>query len=157
MIDYEYLVDSAMRVLIKEVLTSISKNGITGGHHFHITFVTKYDGLLIPKHLVEQYPHEITIALQNQFKNLTVYDDTFSVDLSFGGKETRLVIPFCAITAFSDPSVDFTLRLNLDNMGMIGKSKFHDMISSGTQTNKNEDNPEDDNVINFEEIRKRLA
>ena len=35
MIDYEYLVDSAMRVLIKDVLTSIEKHGITGGHYFH--------------------------------------------------------------------------------------------------------------------------
>lgn len=155
MIDYEYLVDSAMRVLIKDVLISIEKHGIAGGHYFHITFVTKYDGLLIPKHLVEKYPHEITIALQNQFKNLNVYDDAFGVDLSFGGKETRLLIPFCAITAFSDPSVDFTLRMIPDNMGMIGKSKFHDMISSGTQKKDGENEP-DDNIINFEEIRNKL-
>ena len=129
MIDYEYLVDSAMRVLIKDVLTSIEKHGITGGHYFHITFVTQYDGLLIPKHLIEKYPNEITIALQNQFKNLNVYEDTFGVDLSFNSKDTRLVVPFCAITAFADPSVDFTLRMLPDNMGMLGKSKFHEMLS----------------------------
>ena len=155
MIDYEYLVDSAMRVLIKDILISVEKNGIPGKHHFHITFVTKYDGLLMPKHLVEQFPHEITIALQNQFRNLNVYDDSFAVDLSFGGKETRLVIPFCAVTAFSDPSVDFTLRMNVDNMGMIGKSKFHDMTKGSTLNSKNEDD-QDDNIINFEDIRNKL-
>ena len=155
MIDYEYLVDSAMRVLIKDVLISIEKHGITGDHYFHITFVTKYDGLLIPTHLVEKYPHEITIALQNQFKNLNVYEDSFGVDLSFGGKETRLVVPFCAITAFSDPSVDFTLRMIPDNMGMMGKSKFHDMISSGASKNNTDDKLEN-NIINFSDIRDML-
>jgi hypothetical protein len=153
MIDYEYLVDSAMRVLIKDVLTSIEKHGIPGGHYFHITFVTQYDGLLIPKHLIEKYPNEITIALQNQFKNLNVYEDSFGVDLHFNGKETRLVVPFCAITAFADPSTDFTLRMLQDNMGMLGKSKFHEMISSGQKTNT-ADESEDDNIINFSDIKK---
>jgi hypothetical protein len=155
MIDYEYLVDSAMRVLIKDILKGIEKHGITGGHYFHITFVTKYDGLLLPSHIVDKYPHEITIALQNQFRNLNVYEDTFAVDLSFGGKETRIVVPFCAITAFADPSVDFTLRMIPDNMGMVGKSKFHEMISSGTYKCEDEDK-EENNIINFADIKDKL-
>ncbi len=155
MIDYEYLTDSAMRVLIKNVLTSISNHGITGEHHFHVSFMTQYDRVVIPKYLAERYPNEITIALQNQFKNLEVYEDSFGVDLSFSGKETRLVIPFCAVTAFADPSVDFTLRMNPDNMGMLGKSKFHEMISGGTQKHDDEDDPEN-NVINFADIQDKL-
>ena len=154
MIDYEYLVDSAMRVLIRDVLKNVEKHGMTGSHYFHITFVTNYDGLLIPKQVVEKYPHEITIALQNQFRNLNVYDDAFAVDLSFGGKETRLVIPFCAITAFSDPSVDFSLRMIPDNIGVIGKSKFHEMIASSTC--KSEPNDEPDNIINFADIKDKI-
>jgi len=156
MIDYEYLVDSAMRVLIKDVLTSIEKHGMTGEHYFHITFVTKYDGLVIPQHLVEKYPNEITIALQNQFKNLNVYNDVFGIDLSFNGKETRLIIPFCAITAFSDPSVDFTLRMVPDNMGMVGQGKFYDMINGVNNKSKNDTDQEENNIINFADIKNKI-
>lgn len=156
MIDYEYLVDSAMRVLIKNVLMTVSKNGsLPGAHHFHISFVTKYEGVEMPPFLLEKYPQEITIALHNQFKNLNVYDDNFSVELSFGGQETTIVVPFCAITSFADPSTDFILRMPSDNTGMIGKSKFHEMIHSGGERVK-EDTEEVNNVVNFAEIRKLL-
>jgi hypothetical protein len=38
-------------------------------------------------------------------------------------------------------------------MGMLGKSKFHEMISSGQKTNT-ADESEDDNIINFSDIKK---
>ncbi len=152
-IDYEYLVDSAMRVLIRNVLTSIEKNdGLIDNHHFHVTFVTKYDGVQIPNHLFEKYPKEVTIALQNQFTNLNVYDDTFGVNLTFNGQEERLIIPFCAITSFADPSENFILRMSPDNAGMLGKSKFNEMIGSRIVKTV-QDSDVDDNVINFSDIK----
>ena len=57
-----------------------------------------------------QYPEEMTIVLQHQFWDLKVSDDAFEVGLSFGGVAERLVVPFEAIKAFADPSVQFTLQ-----------------------------------------------
>jgi len=155
-IDYEYLVDSAMRVLIRDVLTSVEKNGgLPAAHYFHISFVTRYDGVQMPSHLFEKYPQEITIALQNQFKNLNVYDDVFAVDLAFNGQDERLIVPFCAITSFADPSEDFILRMSADNTGVIGKSKFNEMIGSST-IKATPDVKTEDNVINFSDIKHLL-
>ncbi len=158
MIDYDYIVDSAMRVLIRDILISVEKNnGLPNGNFFHISFVTQYDGVSIPIYLVNRYPEEMTIALQNQFSNLKVTDDAFSVDLSFGGQEERLVIPFCAITSFVDPSQNFMLKMEADKMGMFGKSKFHEMINCSLKKNTKEDGEEvEDNVINFSDIRNLL-
>ena len=57
-----------------------------------------------------QYPEEMTIVLQHQFWDLKVTDEAFEVGLSFGGVAERLVVPFDAIKAFADPSVQFTLQ-----------------------------------------------
>ncbi len=52
----------------------------------------------------------MTIVLQHQFWDLKVTDEAFEVGLSFGGVAERLVVPFEAIKAFADPSVQFTLQ-----------------------------------------------
>ncbi len=52
----------------------------------------------------------MTIVLQHQFWDLKVTDEVFEVGLSFGGVAERLVVPFEAIKAFADPSVQFTLQ-----------------------------------------------
>ena len=49
----------------------------------------------------------MTIILQNQFDNLVVDDDKFSVDLSFGGVASTVVIPFHTLKAFVDPDAQF--------------------------------------------------
>ena len=57
-----------------------------------------------------QYPEEMTVVLQHQFWDLKVTDEAFEVGLSFGGVAERLRVPFDAIKAFADPSVQFTLQ-----------------------------------------------
>ena len=52
----------------------------------------------------------MTIVLQHQFWDLKVTDEAFEVGLSFGGVAERLLVPFDAIKAFADPSVQFTLQ-----------------------------------------------
>jgi hypothetical protein len=156
-IDYEELVDSAMRVLIREVLVQISKKGhLPGSHHFHITFVTSYPGLEMPSYLLEKYPNEMMIALQNQYKNLQVLGDAFTITLAFNGKDEKLVIPFCAITYFADPSSNFVLRLEPDKLGGYSKSKFHSMLATPLEAIddfKKEERQEEDNIILFAEIK----
>ncbi len=52
----------------------------------------------------------MTVVLQHQFWDLKVTDEAFEVGLSFGGVAERLLVPFDAIKAFADPSVQFTLQ-----------------------------------------------
>ena len=78
----------------------------------------------IPKHLLNEYPNEMTIVLQNQYWNLSVKKDSFSVALSFNKKKETLVIPFYAITKFYDPFVKFSIQLELkEEKDKTGKEK----------------------------------
>lgn len=65
----------------------------------------------ISQRLLEQYPQDMTIVLQNQFWDLKVSETGFEVGLSFDDKPETLVIPFSAIKGFFDPSVQFGLEL----------------------------------------------
>ena len=56
----------------------------------------------------------MTIVLQNQFENLVVRHNSFSVDLSFGGIPQTITIPYDAITYFADPYAKFGLSFTLD-------------------------------------------
>ena len=54
----------------------------------------------------------MTIVLQFQFWGLDVGEEAFGVTLSFDEVPERLTIPFAAITAFADPSVQFGLQFD---------------------------------------------
>src|SRR6185436_5748034 len=110
-IRYDILVQEALRGMVRDVLTEAARNkAMPGDHHFFVTFDTKAEGVRLSDRLREQYPEEMTIVLQHQFWDLKVSDQAFEVGLSFGGVPERLVVPFEAIKAFSDPSVQFTLQ-----------------------------------------------
>jgi hypothetical protein len=65
----------------------------------------------MPAHLKARYPEDMTIVLQHQYSDLMIDDVAFSVTLKFQGRSSRLSIPFAAMTAFADPSVNFGLQL----------------------------------------------
>src|SRR5262245_45327627 len=110
LIGYEALADKALRSVVKEALKRVEKQGLLGSHHFYLTFKTKDPGVEIPEFLTERYPDEMTIVLQNQFWGLKVGEDQFEVGLTFQKLPATLVIPFRALTAFVDPSVQFGLQ-----------------------------------------------
>ena len=111
LIPYDEIVQEALRDVVGRVLREVEESGgLPGGHHFYITFNTRMPGVLIPKHLVERFPDEMTIVIQHRFWDLKVADDAFSVGLSFGGVPSTLVVPFAAVTDFVDPAVDFSLK-----------------------------------------------
>ncbi len=110
-IDYDYLMQNALRYLMRDVLSMVAELGdAPGEHHFFIEFITGAQGVTIPDHLKETYPERMTIVLQHQFDDLVVTDHGFSVTLWFKGKEAQLKIPFAAVTSFADPSVKFGVR-----------------------------------------------
>ena len=107
---YALWVQEALRGVVRRALEHTSRFGPVGEHHFYVSFRTTDAGVNIPDHLRARYPSEMTIVLQHQFWDLEVGADAFSVSLRFGGRLTPLRIPFAAISAFGDPSVNFGLQ-----------------------------------------------
>ncbi|SFP89457.1 SspB family protein [Sphingomonas rubra] len=111
LIPYDEIVQEALRAVVGRVLGSVAEAGaLPGEHHFYITFKTHAPGVDIPKRLIERFPDEMTIVIQNRYWDLTVDDERFSVGLSFNQVPSKLVIPYAAITGFHDPAVNFELR-----------------------------------------------
>lgn len=114
-LDYDLLVQMALRGVVRDVLTMVEQSGLPGNHHFYLAFKTQHPGVEVPDHLRERYSEEITIVLQYQFWDLKVAEDYFEVCLSFNKRPERLVVPFEALTGFMDPSVQFGLQLQPDS------------------------------------------
>lgn len=109
-IDYQAIIQDALRGVVRRVLTQVAEHGLPGEHHFYVGFRTGHPGVEVPRFLRDQYPEEMTIILQHQFWDLEVEEEAFSVVLSFGGNRHRLRAPFAALTAFADPEAQFALR-----------------------------------------------
>lgn len=113
LLDYNQLVETALRGAVRDALRKVAEFGLPGNHHFYITFRTDQPGVEIPEYLHERYPEEMTIVLQHQYWGLEAREDEFQVTLSFNKVPERLVIPYAALTAFADPSVQFGLQFRV--------------------------------------------
>jgi hypothetical protein len=113
LLDYNLLVETALRGAVREALKRVAEFGLPGNHHFYITFRTDQPGVELPEYLHERYPEEMTIVLQHQYWGLEAHEDWFQATLSFNKIPERLVIPYAAITAFADPSVQFGLQFRV--------------------------------------------
>lgn len=109
-IDYPKIIQEALRDVVRRVLAQVAEQGIPGEHHFLIAFRTEHPGVAVPKFLRDMYAQEIKIILQHQYWDLEVDHEAFSVTLSFNAQRQRLTVPFAAVTAFVDPSVELVLR-----------------------------------------------
>ena len=112
-LNYQAMTEDALRGVMRQALTIAANRGLPGQHHFYLTFRTKFPGVEIAEHLRERHPEEMTIVLQHQFWGLDVTDKQFAVTLSFNGQHERLTVPFPAVTAFVDPSVQFGLQFSV--------------------------------------------
>jgi uncharacterized protein len=110
LIPYDEIVQEALRAVVGRVLGEVAAQGLPGAHHFYITFKTQAPGVSIPRALIERFPDEMTIVLQNKYWDLKVSDTGFEVGLSFSQIPSHLTIPFGAVTAFVDPAVNFALQ-----------------------------------------------
>lgn len=126
LIPYDEIVQEALRAVVGRVLGSVAASGgLPGEHHFYITFKTQAPGVDIPARLIERFPDEMTIVLQNRYWDLTVDDERFSVGLSFNQVPSKLDIPYSAITGFHDPAVNFELRFQAQE-GPDGPEPFEE-------------------------------
>ncbi len=110
--DYEALVHTALRGVVRGALARVAESGLPGAHHFYIEFRTDAPGVDLARRLRARFPERMTIVLQHQFQDLEVDDDGFAVTLSFDGKHERLAVPFDAVAAFTDPEASFALQFD---------------------------------------------
>jgi hypothetical protein len=118
-LDYNRLVENSLRGVVREALTRAATIGLPGNHHFFISFRTEHPGVDIADYLRQRHPEEMTIVIQHQYWGLDVAEDHFSVSLAFNKVRERLTVPFAAITAFADPSVEFGLQFR---SGLAGRT-----------------------------------
>lgn len=127
-IDYELLVQNAVRKEIAELLRDVSQNGLPGDHYFYIVFLTTFPGVVISDNLRDEYPEDMMISIQYEFFDLTVLHDSFSVTLVFDDEEVRITVPFNSIIQFSDPSVDFGYEFE-PTFDRFDDEKIQDLLS----------------------------
>jgi hypothetical protein len=118
LIRYDLLIQDALRGVVRRVLNEVAKEGLPGEHHFYITFRTGAPGVRLSTAMRNQYPDVMTIILQHQFWDLSVAEQNFEVGLSFRNVPERLLVPFEAVTEFSDPSVHFVLKFEVEETGL---------------------------------------
>jgi hypothetical protein len=154
-IGYEALADAALRSIVREALKRTAQKGLLGSHHFYITFKTHDPGVDIPDFLMERYPDEMTIVLQNQFFGLKVTADAFEVGLSFQKFPATLVIPFAAITAFEDRGVSFGLQFR--NATPRPRAEATDKSASSALSTPEQEPDADSNsqVVSLNKFRKK--
>ena len=122
-LDYKSLIKSSLIDVVKHALKKTSEYGISNGHHFYITFDTIHPENQIPKYLKKDYPKTMMIVIENEFWNLKVEQEYFSVDLKFKGKIDNLKVNFSSLKTFVDPSVSFTLNLDIEDKIISEKPK----------------------------------
>ena len=111
-LDYNRLVLDALLDVPRRILAQVAERGLPGEHFFYVGFRTAAPGVRLPSFLRAQFPEEMTIILQNQFWDLEVTVEAFSVSLNFNASRQRLTVPFSALTTFVDPSTEFGLRFD---------------------------------------------
>jgi len=108
-INYQALLDNALKSVVKDALIHAQFNGLGDGAHFFITFKTRDPGVVLPDFLALRYPDIMTIVLQYSYNNLNVSDKEFGVQLTFDSRPFFIRIPFSALVEFKDPDSDFIL------------------------------------------------
>ncbi|NUY39323.1 stringent starvation protein B domain protein [Wolbachia endosymbiont of Litomosoides brasiliensis] len=97
---YKKSLNSAKFQVIRKALGIISGGSFTP--HLEILFFTCFNSVIIPDYLRKSYPTQMLIILQHQFYDLKIFEDKFSVNLSFRGKQEQVTVPFFAIGEFHD-------------------------------------------------------
>ena len=157
-LNYEKLVEDALRTVVREALKGVSSQGVPAGHHLCISFRTQADGVQISENLRTQFPDEMTIVLENQFWDLKVDDDQFRVTLNFNKVPQELVVPLSAISTFADQRANFGLQFgrntSIDRSQEMVGSATSDRIDLDPQVTEQDGNNSGRKVIALDAFRK---
>jgi hypothetical protein len=155
-LDYGSLMHRAMRGLIFNVLEQVRDHGLPGNHHFFITFDTTHPDVQLADWLKDRYPEEMTVVIQHWFDNLVVREDGFSITLNFGDQPEPIQIPFDAIQTFVDPSVEFGLRFENQDMDEIEDEAEADESEPSADTSETSDKAprQEAEVVSLDQFRR---
>ena len=109
-IDYESLMEEALRNVLRGALRIAESQGLPGESHFYITFASDHEDVIVPPKLRAQCPEHMTVVIQHQFRDLITYDQHFEITLTFEGVDYSISVPFDAVMEFSDPAAGFGLQ-----------------------------------------------
>jgi len=153
---YDKIVERALRSVVRTALDQIADHGLPGNHSLYITFRTDHPGVAIPDTLHREYPEEMTIVLEHQFWDLETTEEKFEITLSFNKMHERLTVPFEAVSAFADPSVQFGLKFEaideLTEGAMAAMTETPEPVAEPAEE-KAEDGSE--NVVALDAFRKK--
>jgi hypothetical protein len=153
-LDYGSLMHRAMRGLIFNVLEQVRDHGLPGNHHFFITFDTTHPDVQLADWLKDRYPEEMTVVIQHWFDNLVVREDGFSITLNFGDQPEPIQIPFDAIQTFVDPSVEFGLRFENQDMDEDEAEADETEPSADTAETSDEAPQQEAKVVSLDQFRR---
>ena len=153
-LDYGSLMHRAMRGLIFNVLEQVRDQGLPGNHHFFITFDTTHPDVQLADWLKDRYPEEMTVVIQHWFDNLEVREDGFSITLNFGDQPEPIQIPFDAIQTFVDPSVEFGLRFENQDMDEEEEEADETEPSAEATETSDEEPRQEAEVVSLDQFRR---
>ena len=148
-IDYQTLLDNALKSVVKDALIHAQFNGLGDGAHFYITFKTRAPGVVLPDFLRIRYPDIMTIVLQYSYNNLHVSDKEFGVQLTFDGRPFFIRVTFSALVEFKDPSVDFMLSFQPKTATASADNDMELPLDE-----KTESVPDNGRIVSLDEFRK---
>ena len=153
---YQYAerAQDALLGMIRDVMREAAENGLAGGHHFYLTFSTRTPGVEMSDKLRATHNEDITIVLQNQFENLVIDDEKFSVTLFFNQQPEDLVVPWDALSKFYDPSVAFGLMFDVDDIeGEMLSQEEAEAMAFGEPTAEEAAEPAKGEVVSLDSFR----
>jgi len=153
-LDYGSLMHRAMRGLIFNVLEQVRDHGLPGNHHFFITFDTTHPDVQLADWLKDRYPEEMTVVIQHWFDNLVLHEDGFSITLNFGDQPEPIHIPFDAIQTFVDPSVEFGLRFENQDIDEDEAEADDNEPSASTRETSDEEPRQEAEVVSLDQFRR---
>lgn len=156
-LDYEAMVQTALRDVVYKTISYTAKNGLPGNHHYYITFATEHPGVDIPDYLRDQYGDEVTIVLQYEFWDLAADANGFTVTLCFDDAHEKLYVPYSALLSFVDPSVKFGLQFSptMEEPQEAAKIIKADKAPDKKSTKKTETPKDGSNIVSLDTFRKK--
>ena len=142
MLEYQKILNKNMLNVFKDIITNIRDNGLSDNNQLYITFNTSHQNVELPNWLKQKYPKEMTIVIQYEYYDLKINKNNFSISLSFNNIKTNLKIDYNSIISFADPSANFGLILQKNEIQNKIKNKLE---------HKGEKN---NNVIDFSDYKK---
>ena len=148
MIDYQKILNKNLLNVFIQILKEVEKNGLNGKNYLYITFTTQNSKNVIPNWLMQKYPNDMTIIIQNEYYYLSVNKNSFKIGLSFNNIKSDLTISFDSIISFVDPSSNFGLSYEFN------KNTNKNNKESQVEKDKLKKNKRSSNVINFSNFKK---